>query len=434
MEWRFTDDDNLPAITAKTPRSTRHWQPIAVAAMIVLGLGLGWLYHSIPEPPPRPAPVPTPTIPHFVPTLDPSASENFTFKLLEQTIDREARALAAGDLTAFMDVQDTSDRTWMQEQRDNFSPWGTSPDASDRAARLYFFFGLTPQSLARHQAWIDIRQVRDNSYFRETRFYQLRDNRWVRTRPDTAFWSGARRTLESQHFTLSVPIEDEAFASAMLDRFEIVYGQLCRDLNCTVDADAPEFKVNLIVRPELDRASWLDLGQAITISLPSPRVTGWLDSSADIDWHDPITGIAYARLLDVVARLGSGGTERWAASQDGLLYLNSVIQWKYSQVIGRTNPDDLIRPDLLQGRKITLPKYLWDWPIRDSRRLNAPQAQANSVIVYIDRSFGAPHVLKFLKAIGSANSLPHAIEASLPIAYDDFERLWLEWIGQRLRP
>ncbi len=56
-----------------------------------------------------------------------------------------------------------------------------------------------------------------------------------------------------------------------------------------------------------------------------------------------------------------------------------------------------------------------------------------SVIAYIDRSFGAERVVYFLRTLHSAQSLPQAIEAALPISYASFEQQWQQWLEARLR-
>ena len=63
-----------------------------------------------PKPPAPPTSIPTPTPPP-----------------LEAAIDQESQALAGGDLSAFMAMQDTVDDEWVLSQRESFQAWGSAP-------------------------------------------------------------------------------------------------------------------------------------------------------------------------------------------------------------------------------------------------------------------------------------------------------------------
>jgi hypothetical protein len=113
IEWHITDQTG-PETVIKTPRAQPpRWRLPAVIHMIGLGIGLGLAYHSIPEPP---LPRPTAALP---PNLTP-------LPRVEDTIEREAQALAHGDLQAFMRVQDSDDQEWLNRQSSNdvFNAWG----------------------------------------------------------------------------------------------------------------------------------------------------------------------------------------------------------------------------------------------------------------------------------------------------------------------
>ncbi len=429
LEWRIGDEAGEEMVAQTRPPVRSRWRTLAMTLVVCVGISLGIMYSAIPEPPPQPAPTPTMTRPPTQlpsPMIDHDASD----RQLVTVIEREAQALAGGDERLYMNVQDPTDQAWRQSQQAAFRAWGRPP--SDRFAPLYFYSGLDPADVLQGRAWIDIRQWRDDGYFRETRFYRLIDAQWMRVRPDGLLWRGEQRTLFSQHFELNMPAADDVFARTLLERFEAVYAQLCRDLACGDDTAIRTTKIALIVQPEMDHTSRIEIGSRVIITLPSPRITGLIDIPARLDRRDPLTDIAYHRLIEVAARSAAGGLDRWQQSRDGLFFLTGVMQWEFDRLSGQANVDGLVQPESLRGRRLTLPKYLWDWPIRDSRRLNVPQAQANSVIVFIDQSFGASRVIKFLNALGAAKSLPRAIEASVPMTYDDFEKQWKAWIIKQL--
>lgn len=432
VEWRIGEEAEQETVVAAIPHQAVHWRIAWVALAVCLGVGLGVAYRSVPEPSPRPTPPPVATRlalpPNPPPAIDPTSTlddPSVRFHLLEATLEREVNALADGDRNAFAAVQDQIDRNWLDAQLEDFQAWGRP--AAD-SSRVFYFANIVPDSTS-HQASIDIRQFRQNVYFRETRFYRWQTDRWVRTRAVSTLWCCDLREFTTPHFHLQIFDFDSNFARAILDRFETVYAQLCADLACAAAESASP--INLIVKPELDH-SGLELGSQASIFLPSPRIIGLRESASDFDRDDPLTSIALRRLPEIVARLAAGGSGRWINSQQGVLFLIAVAQWEQNRRQLTSRVEDLIQPDLIQGRKLTLPKYLWDWPVRDSRRLASPQAQANSVVVYIDQNFGPYGVVRFLKALGAAPSLPAAIEGSLPIGYNVFEQQWQTWLAKQL--
>src|SRR5512139_3472080 len=97
IEWRVGEEADEETIVQITTRKRSRWRkPIALTAA-ALGIGLGALYVSIPEPP-RPFATPTP-IATPLPLAPP----------LEQTIDRETRALSNGDMRTLMGLLDPDD-------------------------------------------------------------------------------------------------------------------------------------------------------------------------------------------------------------------------------------------------------------------------------------------------------------------------------------
>jgi hypothetical protein len=219
-----------------------------------------------------------------------------------------------------------------------------------------------------------------------------------------------------------------------MQRLENAYQQICLDLACPAQVLTPTVPIRVLISPELTpQQSWVVFDGRITLRLPSPRTTGLLETNTPIDSGDPLTQLLYVRLSEIVARTLSGGDTRWSANSNGMLYLSSVARWELQRHFPQMDLNTYIGAALLRDRKITLPKYLWDWPVRDSRRLASPQAQTNSVVAFIDRSYGVQGVIKFLQTLNTAQSLPQAIEASLPISYASFEQQWQHWLDTRLR-
>ena len=435
LEWRIGEEaDEETLISPRQPLA--RWRAGAVLLVVAAGLGLGLLYSSIPEPPPRPAMLPaskqnpiSDEMRHASHTID---DTYIRFNLLRETIDQEVAALADGDEAAFLAVQDQTDLDWLKTQRRDFSTWGRPTSPEERPGMLYFYSENTLSADDR-EVWIDIRQYRQGSAFRETRFYRWQDNHWVRVRPLLDFWSGASYEITTPHFRVKLPWADQPLADDLVQRLENTYQRICFDLACSDDVLTLTEPLRVLVSPELMRQqAWFEPGAPITLHLPSPRVSGLLGSPASAYWDDPLTQLLTLRLSEILARAISGGNARWDSDSNGVYFMNAVALWELQRHQGGIDLDAYLGVELLKGRKLTLPKYLWDWPVRDSRRLASPQAQANSVIAFIDRSFGAERAVYFLRTLRTAQSLPQAIEAALPISYAAFEQQWQTWLNARL--
>src|SRR5512135_2617324 len=122
IEWHITDQAG-PETVIRTPQhKPPRWRGLAVLLVIVIGIGLGLAYRSIPEPPP---PLPQPTsIPPATVTPFPRRTPT-PISSVNDTIEREAKALARGNLQQFMQLQDSSDPAWLDQQSstDVFNAW-----------------------------------------------------------------------------------------------------------------------------------------------------------------------------------------------------------------------------------------------------------------------------------------------------------------------
>ncbi len=428
IEWQVGEDAEQEMIAQISTRRPSRWQKLFVLTAAALGLGLGILYSAVPEPPHRATVPPT--------ALPASARDDETtrFTLLRDVIDREVMALADGDEAAFMALQDPTSQEWLDAQRASFEAWGRPSEQEARPGSLYFYDGIPPDTTSDQGTWIDISQYRRGRTFREVRFYRWLANRWVRVPPLPAYWSTATAEVVTPHFHITLSQTDRPLAATISQRLENIYDRLCRELACPVEVLTPTTLLQVRFSPELARwHSWIEFDPKSTeLWLPSPRSTGLFDPALPLDAADPMTELMAQRLSEVLARETSGGAARWNADSNGVLFLVAATQWINQQRAYGTELNADLDVDLLRGRKLTLPRYLWDWPVRDGRRLASPQAQANSVIAYIEQTFGAARVVDFLKALRTAHSLPQAIETALPVSYVTFEQQWQRWLQARL--
>ncbi|HEY4721953.1 MAG TPA: hypothetical protein VII92_08915, partial [Anaerolineae bacterium] len=259
LDWQVDSSSGQETI-AKTPpqKPTPRWRKIAVIAMILLGVGLGIAYHSLPMASPPPASLPRPVSTHE------TSSPPTRLPRLEDTIDREALALAHGNLRDFMAIQDPNDPQWQQHQLspEVFNAWGIPSNGA-----LYTI--VETGTLSNDRVWAGVSQFRDGRHFYETRFYQLQNNQWVRTAVpalDQSFW-GKPQTIDQGHFKLTFFDKEESLAKIVAAQFEAAYQRICNDLKC-VDSSGTslpgktKFWLTLTLTPSVD-FSW-----------PPPRISG----------------------------------------------------------------------------------------------------------------------------------------------------------------
>lgn len=418
IEWHVEDEAGKETI-AKTPpprSSSRGWKALIVL-IVVAAIGLGIVYSSIPEPAPRPTSAPSPT-PH--PT---SARPAVPAKLYE-TINREAQALADGDLKTFLSLQDQSDGRWFQAQSKAFQAWGRPLTGVGPVYTV-----LESGTLSSDQAWADVIQFRNGHSFRETRFYRQVNGQWLRTQSDLAFWREPYQSFQTKHFEVSYPAEDNALIQMVAHRFESAYDQVCADLDCPGDL-AP---IRLMIYTDGGQPHWSGLDRVYTIDMLSPRIGGMYDTADDETARrldDPVTQAAYQSLISILVQITSGGFA-WMPSDPthgGTFFTSAIMDWENNRVLGHPDVSQLLPPpELITNTQLVRLESLWDMQSTPSN----PEQVAYSVILFIEQKFGAPSVGKFLRAIGPARSFAQAIEASLGVDEAQFAQQWKDWLTPR---
>ena len=433
-EWQLEDEAGWQSVETVAPKPPTRRRIVAAALLIAVGLGLSLLNRM--------------AAPDALSAVTPAAT--LSVEPLKETIDREALALARGDREAFLALQDADDVRWYQSQQEFFQRWETP--SLDSVPYQLMDIGM----LAGGRAWADVRQLTQNGYSRETRFYREQGGAWVRTRPVLTFW-GRERTLDTVHFHAVFADRDAELVQYTLARFEAAYARMCTDLGCEI---RPEFSeqygadpnwyspypiayspyprvltITLIMRPEMDRFGWdvIDRGQAVTITLPSPRVTGVVDGW--LGQSDPIDFLIFDSLAAPVARIASGGPQRWSNRQDGQLFFDAIVEWERDWLRPLTESSlRFARPAGIPAGDDLLPLgSLWDGPhefATDSARLDRMRHEAVAVVVYIGQQFGPLRVAGLLNALSSARSLPEAIENGLGLSYAEFESQWRAWLDR----
>jgi len=157
----------------------------------------------------------------------------------EPFVAQEALALARGDETAFIALQDPSDPQWRDAQRELIRAWQT-PSLDTLPYEI-----MATGRLDTGRAWADVRQLRGFGYVRETRFFKQRDGGWVRARPDLTFW-GPERSFDTVHFRVVYAVGDGDLIQHAAARFEAAYARMCVDLGCRLQ---PEYSYQYGAEP-----------------------------------------------------------------------------------------------------------------------------------------------------------------------------------------
>ena len=456
VEWQVENTAGQQTIVKTTKPPTPRWRKIAIFAMVFLGVGLGVLYHALPDQSTRPTPVPTqlasPTLTQPKPTALPET--------LSQAIQRDANVLATSAneadpslafATGVAASPDPEYADWYRSLQSASGSWGINPSLS-----LYYISetGTLPSGVT----WVDVRQYRNHDYFYQTRFYRQQDNRWVWVLPDPSLWSGKTNTMRSYPFTVIYPVEDESVIHQVADRFASTLTLLCSDLNCPVPQAGRQWTgaitLTLIIKPEAQPFQRVEEQAGyITVTLPSPRVAGYYQHFTSAG--DPLTMMSFNGLLDPLIRLATGNYDRWSSDRGGELFLQAIMDWQRVRVKASLGPSALLFKDpanavafpaqfkgqsvaglyarQLRGEDRVPLISVWDWWRNSSlygSLLDSAHTEAESAIAFIDEHFGGDRVIPFLNALGAAESSEQAFENGLGMTFGDFNRQWLQWLGQ----
>jgi hypothetical protein len=421
IEWHVGEDAEQETIAKVTSGKPVRWRKPIMLLMAALGLGLGALYTAIPEPV-RPIAPPVSTV-TFVTATPPPPRD------LAPIIEREARALASGDMRAFIASLDPDDFEWRQEQISSYTPWGPPSNEAE-------FYDVLSGQIELDRAWVDVVQARDGRFFRETRFYRRLSGSWVRTRPaPEAAWWGDTETLATRYFQITHPSADAEPARLLAGYLATQSRETCRVFGCNFDERPPV--VNFIIQRDTAAARVRAPrgGSTMTVTLPSTRLAGYYAADFggsigdDERWTQYFDRYLYFPLLFTAI----GGPEYWSQGRNGLMYLYAVGLWDLARrdraLAGRwTFP---FQPALVTETLSLSADELWLWP-EDAApgELDLKIAHASALVQFIDETYGSNMVIRFFRTLRFARSLTHSI-SRLGVPYDEFEAAWLAWSGGR---
>jgi hypothetical protein len=426
IEWHVGEEAEQETIAQITTSKPSRWRKPIVLAMAALGLGLGALYAAIPEPA-QPIAPPAPIATALPPVSDPD---------LAAAIDREARALANGDMQTFSGLLDPDDYRWRQDQLSSLTPWGPPNGGAPPSSAEFYRILASDRSDAQH-AWADVVQARDGKFFRETRFYRLRDGEWVRSQPlsDPAWW-GDETLIATRYFQLTHTTADEEPARLLAGYLARQSRETCRLFGCNFDERPPV--VHFVLQPNLTdpQQQGVPGGSTLTVTLPSPRLAGYYTtdfSGVDIDdaaWNQYFVGPLYFLLLSTTV----GGPERWEQKRDGMMYLFVIGLWDLSRRKPSLEglPDFPYMPELMTETVSLATDEMWQWPVDlPEADTDLRLARASALVDFIDETYGGDTVIRFFRTLRFAQSLPHAL-SRIGVPYDELETKWQAWIERHV--
>ncbi len=420
IEWQVEGSSGQET-AFQTPPPPRRKRKIVVAIMICLGIGLGIVYRSIPELLPRPTPTALPAR-TWIPTSTP-----LPLPRVEDTIDREARALAAGRLPDFIALQDATNPAWIRQQSEAFVAWG-----EPMSGPLYTI--IDTGTLPNDRVWADIVQSHAGDNFRETRFYQLQDRQWLRIAPvaDAAFW-GPEQTLQTARFTVTYRVADRFFAPIVAQYWEEVYGQICGDLGCEKGQFAAALPFQMRLQPAIWESNLEEQNDQIELIFPSPRISGVFlpDLGDNPPRYDlPPEPVVYNKFLYFIARHSIGGPPAAPQEITSEKFLNAIVQWEITRVNGRPKRGLISQPARLASPDLPAPELLWTWNATYAQETAGLMwTETTALIDFIDEQYGANKVVGFLHALGAAGSLSDAFN-QIGLPYRQFKQDWQTWLKQ----
>jgi len=406
LHWHVGEDAEQETITTTTSsrRSRRSW--VVILMVVVIGAVLGAVYRTIPEPAPWPTPLPAPT-PQPTPTRPAIPAK------LYEVIDREAQALADGDVDTYLALHEFQDPQTIDWLRNNFAAWDRPTD--ERPLYTIIDFNLHPQA----KAWADIRQFRKGRSFRETRFYRWHEDRWLRSDPDFFYWSGQTETLDTPHFHVIYFVEDQDFIQPVIDQLEKAPDTLCSDLGCDVAPLTYTLKLNSSITH-----GWPIAADRREIHWVSPRMIGVYEDARPLedDGLNLIWTLAWASVCD----LADGQASSFIGERTSDTLLWAISYWATLRAI---EPPDIESLAELKARLTTQPLVLETlWSIPTESYNPAVYDLAYATIYFIEQEYGAQSIPKLLKVLGTAQSLAEVIENGLGVPFAEFDQKWQAWI------
>jgi hypothetical protein len=352
-------------------------------------------------------------------------------------IDREARALAAGDRTSLEKLWNFADFEEQQQRMAAVQEWGT---ATDRPLYDILDFGL----LSDDSAWVEVRQYRNGDDFRETRFYRLQHGQWQRAEADGRFWRAEQQTADTPHFRIVYAAEDREQVARVLTQLEQDYEQICADFACPVSERhcmaalgrswcsvyAPEYTPTL----KFSGATANVTPDGLIFELPSPRLMGLYESQQPIHYgRDTIylMAVPFSQMWYLAYEKPDFSSIPYPLANQPLVY---ALTWRELEHLQAQRGVSTPQWATLLGESsdytdIVYLESLWLGPASQSRTATR-MLHAYWFIEFLEQEFGKPALVKLLQNMRVGNQY-EAFPAITGLPFDQVQQRWDAWVKSR---
>jgi hypothetical protein len=263
------------------------------------------------------------------------------------------------------------------------------------------------------------------SPYRETRFYRLVGQRWLRTAPDESFW-GEPQKIGTEHFRFEFRQRDAEAVQAVAAEIEDLYAALRRDAGLGPPPASERLTVEVL--PRTDLRSWRFVEGRLKVPSPALEpVPVVLPNAArlsqSIRW--PLTWRVLEEALQQFPM-----EAQWRPVVEGLrLWLGSTNNalpsaWRY-------DAEGRLREGLAEHWPVHLADLntrwnRWDWPGRW-----VGNVFAETVIAYAVATYGHERLPALLQGLSEYGTWETLIPAVFGVPADDFEAGWQAYLAAR---
>jgi hypothetical protein len=255
--------------------------------------------------------------------------------------------------------------------------------------------------------------------YRESRFYRLDEERWLRTSPDAAFWGDAR-SLDTEHFHFAFQERDAATVTAVAGEIDALYGALRE----AVGLGAPEAgeMLTVTVEPRLDITYWRF--EHDQLAVPSPELLPVPEeSSYEVRLREslvyPLTQrVIRERMRDIRAWVN------WGVIQEGavfwLMWEHRTIPsaWRYRQV--EELKARLAQEPSLRLNDLILPGARW-----------VHIMAAETVVAYAVSTYGVERLPALLEGFEEHLTWKTLAPEVYGVSAEEFELGWRQYLATR---
>lgn len=304
--------------------------------------------------------------------------QNYYAQLLQDTIKAEVAALRIGDLSAWLDFQETGNEQWRGSQTARFRDY----EALKASGTIELTGSIVAVEIEDTLARARVQENINGMPYLRLWFYRRDQDGWRHIAPEPSFW-GEERQYADTGIRVHYRAVDEAFARQLGD---VVHSWRMRSCDL-IDCDAlPELRVDVDPKA-VDRVAWIDESN-LHMRVRSPYVDiARADLPFDGAFRLQVSMLLAERLVVEITEL------RASYPHDALFLRESATKWLSEWLVG-------VAPD---GR----------------------------LVHSLAKQYGEQRVVQLLSIL-SATADMSILQEVLPVAIESAELDWRDFIAWRL--